>query len=381
MQLENQSVVFDACGRPASQRIAFFTSLCPLRSGAILAGFQLGSGKHSADATIQLCRSIDEGMTWHELPARFSTSFAGIPGSLAAPEMVEVEPSRLLLFCTWFDRSDPSRPLFDPVTEGVLRSRLLTAVSTDEGSTWSEWKALSLPGLTGCAGTGPALRWPNGMIGFALESFKEFDDPRPARHAAWLVVSRDGGHTFSQPLLVAQHPENRIYYWDQRLSIAGDDGEFVAMFWTHDLEQKRDLRVHIRRGTVGRESIDLQPIRETAIPGQIAAPLLLADGRLLAFVVDRARPGTMKLWVSPDGGRNWPEKDSLLVHLHDERAAVTQGQSNIDFKKYWEDMGKWSFGHPALRSLGRGRVLVAWYAGTPDCMSIHSAQIRMRTLP
>ncbi len=56
---------------------------------------------------------------------------------------------------------------------------------------------------------------------------------------------------------------------------------------------------------------------------------------------------------------------------------LTQGQENIDFVQYWEDMGKWSFGHPALRSLHDGRVLLAYYAGSPDCMSIQWARVRV----
>ena len=37
-------------------------------------------------------------------------------------------------------------------------------------------------------------------------------------------------------------------------------------------------------------------------------------------------------------------------------------------------MGKWSFGHPAIRPL-EGGWLLAWYAGTPDRMSIHWAHL------
>jgi hypothetical protein len=118
-----------------------------------------------------------------------------------------------------------------------------------------------------------------------------------------------------------------------------------------------------------------EPIRETNIPGQIAAPLLLEDGRLLAFVVNRTRPGTMTLWVSHDGGTTWPDAERLVIHMHDEQAAVTQGLEDIDFKQYWEDMGKWSFGHPAIRRLRDGRVLLAWYAGRPTCMSLHWARV------
>ncbi|MDA1013821.1 MAG: hypothetical protein O3A00_05130 [Planctomycetota bacterium] len=83
----------------------------------------------------------------------------------------------------------------------------------------------------------------------------------------------------------------------------------------------------------------------------------------------------MRLWQSADGGETWPESASVVVHEHDEQATVTQGGTDIDFAQYWEDMGKWSFGHPSIRSAGGRQILVTWYAGTPDCMSVHSALI------
>src|SRR5436309_1306117 len=213
MQVEARGLIYDATARPDAERIAFFTSLCPLRSGAILCSFQVGPSKHAPTATLRLCRSRDGGATWQELPFRFATALDGVPGSLAAGEMVETEPGRLLLFATWFDRSDPARPLFDPVTEGILRSRQLMAVSSDEGDTWSPWTIIPTPGLTGCAMTGPAIRLAGGAIAYAFESFKEYDDPSPTRHGSWLIVSRDGGRSFGPPFLVAQDPKHRIYYW------------------------------------------------------------------------------------------------------------------------------------------------------------------------
>ena len=194
---------------------------------------------------------------------------------------------------------------------------------------------------------------------------------------AWLLCSGDGGETFGQPYRVAQHPENRLYYWDQRLCPSGPDGEFVALFWTHDRAEKQDLRVHLLRGHRRLPATGTPLPRETGIPGQIAAPLLLPDGRLLAFVVDRGRPGTLKLWVSCDCGETWPEAEALLIHQHDERAALSQGATNIDFAQYWEDMGKWSFGHPALRLLDDHHALLAYYAGDPDRMSIHWARVSL----
>ena len=380
--LEDRGLILDADGQPPEGRIAFFTALCPLRSGTILCGFQNGPAKHAPSSTIRLCRSRDAGRTWESLPARFETRVEDVPGSLGGGELVEVAPGRLLLFATWFDRRDPARPLFDPVTEGILKSKQLLAASADDGETWSGWRELPTAGLKGCALTGPVIQWSDGAIGFAFESFKEFDDPQPGRHAAWLMVSRDGGETFSRPLLVAQHPQHSIYYWDQRLCPGARPGECTALFWTHDLAGQRDLNVHLRHLRVSHDAIEgdslaAGPILATSIPGQIAAPFRLPDGRLVAFVVDRSRPGTMTLWTSHDDGATWPEGERLVVHTHDERAALSQGQENIDFKQYWEDMGKWSFGHPALRLLADGRLLLAWYTGVPGCLSLHGARVRI----
>ena len=380
--IEDRSVVYDAAQQPSGARIAFFTGMCRLRSGVCLCGFQVGTGKHSPDSKIQLSRSNDNGKSWTILTPNLATELHGVPGSMSAPALVEVAADRLLMFATWFDRSEPERPLFDPVTQGILRSKLLLAESHDEGVTWSAWRELPTPGLKGCAGTGGVVKWSDGTIAFPFESFKEFDDPQPGHHAAWMMVSRDGGTTFSQPLLIAQHPQHQVYYWDQRLCATDRNGEFVALFWTHDLATQCDLNVHLRRaevtdGETGELKIRAEDIRQTTVPGQIAAPLQLTDGRLAAFVVDRRSPCTMTLWLSHDDGHTWPDQERLVLHTHEELAAVTPGGTAVDFNQYWEDMGKWSFGHPSLLQLDDSRVLCAWYAGTPNCMSIHCVRVKI----
>lgn len=374
LRVEARGTIFDATAVPESQAISYMTSLAVLKSGTIMAGWQNGKSKHDALNTIRLARSFDGGESWDVLPVSFSTQWQGVPGSLATSEMVEPEPGRLLLFTTWFDRSQPERPLFNPETEGILGSKQLVAVSSDEGDTWSDWREVPIPNLTGCAASGPAITWPDGTVAFAFESFKEWDDPAPAEFAAWLCVSRDGGRSFEQPWQVAQDPAQKIYHWDERLCPASGNGDFVGMFWTHNRAEQRDMNVHLLRASLSDgDRAARQPI-ETGIPGQIAAPCVTDDGRLLAFVVDRDQPGTLTLWQSADDGQTWPAESRLIVHTHDERAAVTQGRDNIDFGEFWEDMGKWSFGHPVIRPVAGGWLL-AWYAGSPDRMSVHWARV------
>ena len=83
MRVEARGLIYDADTQPAPRRIAFFTSLCPLQSGEILAGFQVGPAKQAPTATLGLRRSRDGGETWQEVPASFETTVGGVPGSLA----------------------------------------------------------------------------------------------------------------------------------------------------------------------------------------------------------------------------------------------------------------------------------------------------------
>jgi len=374
LAIKSQGLIFDATGATDAEAVAYVTSLVSLESGTWLAGWQSGPGKHTATNTIALAQSHDGDGTWQRLPHEFDTAWEGVPGSFLAAEMVEAEPGRLLLFTTWINRSIPERPLFNPETEGILPTRLLFCSSEDEGETWGEWQELSTPGLTGCAVTGPILRWSDGTIACGFESFKEFDDPAPVEPGAWLAISRDGGCSFSDPWQVAKHPQQEKYYWDQRLCPTEKPGEFVAMFWTHNREEQRDTNVHMLQSSINDGATAVGEPVETAIPGQIAACAVAADGRILACVVDRGQPGTITLWQSADGGHTWPEEVRLVVHVHDERAAITQGREDIDYAEFWEDMGKWSFGHPVIRRRGNDWLL-AWYAGTPDRMSLHWASV------
>lgn len=371
MKIEANGVICDTTIRPAHQRAAAFVGLRLTQGGSLFCSFQIGPSKNSPQSRLLIFRSRDRGNTWHEVEWAFDASLDGVPGSYSSGEIVDVGAGRLLLFATWFDRTDPERPLFDPATRGILHSKNLVAESNDDGQTWSAWRELDLGGLRGCSSTGPIQQWSDGRIAFPFESYKWFDDSRPATHGAWLLVSADQGCTFAPPYSVARHPEAKVYYWDQRLCSGPEPGEFTGLFWTHDLDRQRDLTVHLRHGSIDRPTEVV--ITPTNITGQIAAPLWLEDGRLIAFVVDRDSPGTLKLWSSRDRGASW--REALLVYTHEERAALTQGKENINYEAYWADMRKWSFGHPALQSLGGNTVLAAFYAGPPNNMSIHWARV------
>ena len=184
-------------------------------------------------------------------------------------------------------------------------------------------------------------------------------------------MSRDAGKSFTLPTLIAQDPTHGKYFWDQRLATKSEPGAYVGMFWTHNRAEQCDMNVHIIHGSIEQVTNANTIPTETVIEGQICA--CAADGnRVLAVVVDREQPGTIALWISKDNGASWGIEDRMVLHQHDEQALLTQGRTDIDYVEYWDDMAKWSFGHPAIQKINEG-WLVAWYAGLPDRMSIHFA--------
>jgi hypothetical protein len=149
------------------------------------------------------------------------------------------------------------------------------------------------------------------------------------------------------------------------------------MFWTHDVASKRDVPIHLIRADadgLGSGGSSLTP-SDTGLIGQIAAPLLLEDGRLFAFVVERGPPGRLVLWCSTDRASEW--SDSLVIYDHDERATLSQGSTNINYAEYWDDMHRWTFGHPALRRVGDNELILSFYAGVPKQLSLRWARVRI----
>jgi hypothetical protein len=375
LHIVDRGLIYDADQAAPAEQVSCFPSLVQLQSGTWLASFQVGPEKHSPTANIRLARSTSDGASWQVLDAKFATTWQGVPGSLISAELVETHSGRVLLMSTWYDRKDPQKPLHNPVSGGILPSRQLKAFSDDEGDTWSEWEEVPIAGLCGCAATGPLLAWSDGKIAFPYESFKAYDELRPIPHGAWMLCSEDGGRTFGPPIEVVRSGLNHIQFWDQRLCCDRRPGEFIGMFWTHDARLKKDLTVHACRGRLLEGQGATIAIWQTSIPGQIAAPLLLPSGLWLALVIDRRKPAAITLWVSSDDGRTWPVDQSIVVHQHQERAAVTQGIEDVNLNALWEDFCKWSFGHPAIRSMNDDSVLLSYYAGTPDRMSIHWAHV------
>jgi hypothetical protein len=382
MRILDRGTVFDASVAPPERRFCTCPSLVRLGNGRFVAALRAGSSKDAADEDAVVLVSDDDAATWR--PA--FNGFGDLPpgrGRIRAMALTPIGGDRLAACMTCVDRSNPVLPLFNPQTEGILPTRTLLAASDDAGEIWAVVGEVPLAPHTGNAITGAILSLQDSRLALPYEAWKEWGDTRPARHHAALRLTGPGGlgaweaHTTRSGLwpelaVVAHDPEGKILYWDQRLTVAPDTGELIAMLWTHERRSGQDIHIHITWGSADARTW-AAPV-DTGIAGQICAPLALGGGRVFAAYVHRHDPPSLRAILSDDFGRTWTAAEELV--FYEKRLGAESGMgSSRAFADYWADMSIWTFGHPEPLLLPDGDVMVAYYAGDLTAMGIDWVRI------
>jgi hypothetical protein len=373
MHILDQGIIFDAATAPAHQRTNCFTCPLILPDGRILVAFRYGRTKDDPEENLMMRLSCDGGRTWETVLEGLNPDLDGVHGGWRHGAISILEPGRLIGAFCWFDRSDPARSLANPETQGTLPSRVFIMESADDGRTWTDRREVDTAPFQGIATTGPAMRLAGGVMALPYECWKSYYDTSRGEHHAVLRLSRDGCRSFEPATIVAHDSAANLFYWDQRLTVDPHSGRMIGMFWTHDRAAQRDIHIHIAWGSPdGKEWT--APV-DTGIAGQICCPLVLPDGRSLAAYVHRHEPPSLRAIVSEDFGKTWDRSHELVFY-----ESPTGRESGIggqrDIKDYWNDMMVWSFGHAEARLLLDGDVLIAFYGGSPDAMSMRWVRMR-----
>lgn len=354
-----EGIVFasDAAGGLPSKA---FSSVCVLPSGRWLAACRTAPRKTEMRGQhVTLSFSDDEGMHWSAPVAPFlPPPFEGKPGLFHSAYLTALGRDEVLAALMWIDHSDPDADFFNKVTEGLLETRIFFARSSDGGVTWGlpcpiDTAPFTIPTPL----TGPVLLGQNGEWICQFELNKHYDDLTEWRHSSVLMFSHDEGVSWPEFSIASNDPDNKIFYWDQRPRIAGDGG-ILDVFWTYDNAQTKYLNIHARRSPDGGKT--WSSFWDTGVPGQPAPPVFLSDGRIAMVYVDREAKPILKLRLSDDGGKTWPqtfERDLFRI----DGSTQTVGKNSM--QDAWAEMGAYSLGLPTTALLPDGDILVVFYAG------------------
>ncbi len=358
MKIALQKFISDAAGTPVSSQT--FPWVVQTPSGRILVMFRGGrwKGPTNEDENGWYCFSDDGGKTFSaprapygEIPLR-----GGGTGYIRSFQLLPLGGRDVFLVATVVTARDRALPYFNEATEGLKDSRLMAALSQDDGESFGPLREITMTaqfsGLCSVL-TGPPLRLSDGRIMVNFEVYKQYDDPRPIDHKAACIFSGDGGKTFGPEVTIFESPA--LYAWDHR-AVEAAPGILEDFVWTFDRKTNnyRNIgRIESRDG--GRTWGDIE---DTGLPGQAGNAVMLSDGRLALIYIDRTGAPTVHLALSRDRGRTWQENQALYVH-GTQRAEHRKSA----YGEAWTEMGKFTAGHPFITALADGQLLAVHYAG------------------
>jgi len=343
-----------------------FPSLCILPSGRWLATCRAAPRKlPTTGQHVLLAWSDDEGQSWSEPSAPFTPGeIDGKPGLFRSVYLTALGGDEVLACIVWVDHSDPDADFFNEVTEGLLDTRIFFARSADGGATWTEPDLMdTAPFHVPTPATGPVLLGENGEWICQFETNKHYHDSSLWCHSSVLMISRDEGKTWPVHSLASLVDGNRVFYWDQRPSVA-PDGRVLDFFWSYDEANAVYLNIHAGESADGGRTWGA--LWDTGVPGQPGPTAFLAGGRMAMPYVDRTAEPLLKLRVSEDRGRSWPESSEVTLHTLEAPSQIWEKGSMQDA---WAEMGAYSMGLPATAMTADGDVVVVFYAGLASDMT------------
>lgn len=349
-------------------------SVAALSNGFLLATLRTGSSKDSADETVELYRSVNNGTSWEQTPNPFHKArVSKAQSSFRICHITEISPNHLIAASMWIDRqSYPDQPLFNPITEGCLPMGIFLADSYDQGQTWGDWRIVEIPKDVGPPSlTNPILRLSDGTLILSIETNKEWHDDTKWYQRVVFLHSTDFGKTWSEPSTVSFDPSGRIYNWDQRACVSAED--HIATFaWTYDTVAHKYLNLHRR---ISRDSgKSWSEPEDLGFSDQAAHPAILPDGRVVLAWVDRFKTQSIRARIAPDIYSPFDPASEIVIYQHHANFKKQSANLSDDL----QEMGLWTFGLPHCTAMPNGEVFVVYYAGDTSTMDIHFSRIVIR---
>ncbi len=359
---------------PGSARACLiYATLTPLSDGSLVATSRAGAYKDCDSEVIEFQRSFDAGRTWSAPTTPFAAAMVnGQAGTLKHCYLSELSPGHVLAAAMWVDRTSyPGKPLFNTATEGCLPMAIVLADSYDHGHSWGAWRQIAMPDDIGPPSlTSPVMKLGDGTLAISIETNKHYHDAGKWMQRVVFLHSCDRGASWSAPVVAAQDPDARIYNWDMRCGVA-PDGRIASFAWTYDTKTARYLNLHRR---ISRDTgHSWSPPEDLCIADQAGPPAMLADGRMVLAWVDRFASQSIRARLAPAIDAPFDPASEVTIYSH----ATAKNDATGDTGELLGEMALWSFGLPYACALPDGDVLVAYYAGNADAMSLYLARLRV----
>lgn len=329
-------------------RKAYFPHLSSLAGGGFLASFSLGEAMESVDQTTVLYRSDPQGLMWREDGFLIEPSLRGRFSDTA--KVTALPDGSQIALGYRFDRSDPTLPVGNPQTGGLLDNEVFCCQREQGETAWTPPQPIPTSFKGPVEASAPLTWLSSGALAAPIANFLDWQGEQREDLCGRLLVSKDG-HTWTDNVVTMRFAGGRTAIWEQRLCEYRTD-HLAVIAWVENLETGNALCNQVALSLDGGQSF--APPLDTGIPGQASGITALGNGKVLTLHAMRRhteQPGILAVVADLSAGR-W----DMLAHSQIWDAPRLPPNSALP--------GVFSavrFGQPSALLLQDGRLLVSFW--------------------
>ena len=351
------------CAYPLSTKLANGTVACVYRQGAT---------KHSHDGILMLQLSRDGGQSWSAPRTVVNGLLESPTQTVVTGGICQMPSGALLAVYGTVEGLPPGVYPFAPEAAQCARHVFMVR-SEDEGMTWSPPERLDLSSLTRAGITAGPFVAANGTVCMPIENKLPTGNSATA-----LIFSHDDGRTFGPPITVAADDSGRLNLCDARFDVL-PNGRIISLIWTFLEENEVTIAAH--RSFSDDHGLTWTEPENIGCVGQITAPLVLPNGRVIAVSNYRHTPMGTLLWVSKDGGTSWAADEPIQLWDAEQRVIVGKSVAiqppDTTGEQVWDELQRFSFGTPDLVLLNAQTALLTYYATVDDVVHVRACGLRI----
>lgn len=271
----SRSVIFENSLPQLQSRHSWFPFAAQLEDGTILASHVVGQAFESVDQTTYLSKSEDMGKTWKLWKPCYDKKNDPVSDYT---KITCGQNGRCILFGMEYYRHDPSLPIGNPKTGGLLDSKIILLKSDDNGETWGNPLKFISPWGDHVEASAPVTILKDGSWASPVTCFPDWDGVITGRLCGRLARSFDEGETWNFDTVCMEFPDNDTYCYEQRICQL-DSGVIVLIGWNEKKTTGERLENHYTYSVDGGRTFS-KP-QGTGIMGQASGITALGGEKLM----------------------------------------------------------------------------------------------------
>ncbi len=351
MKVLESNIIYENPLPQLCSKHSFFPFLFEMDDGTIGAVIAIGQAFESVDSASYVVFSKDGGKTWSEPQKMLCLADDKFTDYCKATKLPD---GRLVAMGYAYLRDDPSLPIGNPETGGLLDDFVFFSVSDDGGKTWTKPNKIDCAWGPHVEASAPITVLDDGTWITPITGFPDWEGNMHGRLCGRALRSEDEGKTWNDDSICMDFEGGDVTCYEQRMCKLSS-GTVVCIGWNENVKTGERLENHFT-ASFDNGKTWTRPV-STGVLGQASSVCAIGGEKLLALHAvrrDTDAPG-IYAYIVDFSEKTWNVIDSMLIWKPDYPVVKDEKMAEIfSFLK---------FGQPGAIQLSNGDIMMShWYA-------------------